>query len=186
MKIPAYAQGLFVIAAAGLLILLIAVVNLNSGKMNLSPAEVLNVLLGKGNARQNLIVFEFRLPRIILSLLVGIGMGALGCIMQSLLRNDMASHGTLGISSGSRLFVLLYIVAFPGRGALPVLAMPVLSFAGGISAAALIFLFSFRRGRDISPTGLILTGVALGSGYGAATTLLILKLDERQMDFVQR
>jgi ABC-type Fe3+-siderophore transport system permease subunit len=113
------------------------------------------VILGKGTPKQNLIIMEFRLPRIILAVFVGIGMGISGCIMQSLLRNDMASPGTLGISSGSGLFVL-------------------------------IFLLSYRKNREISPSGLILTGVALGSGYGALTTLLTLKLDQNQMEFIQR
>ena len=106
--------------------------------------------------------------------------------MQSLLRNDMASPGTLGISSGSGLFVLIFVVLFSAGTVSSAILMPLLSFVGGMTAAGLIFLLSYRRGRNVSPTGLILTGVALGSGYGALTTLLTLKLDENQMDFVQR
>ncbi|SHO48634.1 FecCD family ABC transporter permease [Anaerocolumna xylanovorans] len=164
----------------------IAVISINTGKMNLSPMEVLKVVLGKGTQRQNLIILEFRLPRITLAVLTGIGMGASGCIMQSLLRNDMASPGTLGISSGSGLFVLLYVVVFAAKGTSSAIALPLLAFLGGMIAAGLIFFLSYRRGKDISPTGLILTGVALGSGYGAATTLLVLRLDQYQMDFMQR
>nr|WP_246579177.1 iron ABC transporter permease [Alkaliphilus flagellatus] len=169
-----------------LVLFIIAVISINSGKMNLSPSEVFNVIIGKGTARENLIVFEFRLPRIILSILVGIGMGTSGCIMQSLLRNDMASPGTLGISSGSGLFVLMFVVMFSTQGTSSAIALPLLAFVGGMTAAALIFLLSYRRGKDISHTGLILTGVALSSGYGALTTLLTLKLDQHQMDFMQR
>ncbi|WP_099469779.1 FecCD family ABC transporter permease [Konateibacter massiliensis] len=179
-------RGIIILLLMFLLMLAIAVISMNSGKMNLSPIEVLNVILGKGTDKQNLIVFEFRLPRIILGMLVGIGMGASGCIMQSLLRNDMASPGTLGISSGSGLFVLLFVVIFSVQGMSSAIALPLLAFVGGMTAAGLIFLLSYRRGRDISPTGLILTGVALSSGYGALTTLLTLKLDENQMDFMQR
>lgn len=179
-------RGLFVLSIMLVIILILVVVSMNSGKMNLTPAEVLNVILGKGTDKQNLIVFEFRLPRIVLSVLVGIGMGASGCIMQSLLRNDMASPGTLGISSGSGLFVLLYVVAFSTGGVSSAITMPLLAFVGGMTAAFLIFLLSYRKGKEVSPTGLILTGVALGSGYSAVTTLLTLKLDESQMEFVQR
>lgn len=179
-------RGLFILALMLVLILVLVVVSMNSGKMNLTPGEVLNVVLGKGTDKQNLIVFEFRLPRIVLSVLVGIGMGVSGCILQSLLRNDMASPGTLGISSGSGLFVLLYVVVFSASGFSSAIAMPLLAFAGGMTAAFLIFLLSYRKGKDVSPTGLILTGVALGSGYSAVTTLLTLKLDESQMEFVQR
>lgn len=159
---------------------------MNVGKMNLSPLEVIKVIIGEGTSKQNLIVFDFRLPRIVLSILVGIGMGISGCIMQSLLKNDMASPGTLGISSGSGLFVLMYITLFASEGLLSPILLPGLAFAGGLTAAFLIFMFAFRRGRDISPTGLILTGVAMGSGYSALSLMLTLRLDKQQYDFALR
>lgn len=90
-------RGIIVNIVLMVLILMFAVISMNSGKMNLSPLEVLNVLLGNGTDKQNLIVFDFRLPRITLSILVGLGMGAAGVVMQSLLRNDMASPGRWGL-----------------------------------------------------------------------------------------
>lgn len=179
-------RGIAVVGILLFLVVLFAVISVNSGKMNLSPLEVWNVLLGKGTAKQNLIIFDFRLPRIVLSILVGLGMGAAGVVMQSLLRNDMASPGTLGISSGSGLFVLIFVVYFASLGTSSFIALPLLAFVGGMIAAGLIFLLSYRRNREISPIGLILTGVALGSGYGALTTFLTLKLDDSQMDFMLR
>ncbi|MFB9277591.1 FecCD family ABC transporter permease [Cohnella cellulosilytica] len=179
-------RGIVVIAILFALMVIFSVVSVNSGKMNLSPLEVLNVLLGKGTEKQNLIVFDFRLPRIVLSILVGLGMGAAGVVMQSLLRNDMASPGTLGISSGSGLFVLIFVVYVASMGSNSFIVLPLLAFLGGLLAAGLIFLLSYRRGRDISPIGLILTGVALGSGYGGLTTFLTLKLNDTQMDFMLR
>lgn len=92
-------QGIKINILLVFLLIIVAIVSINSGKMNLSPSEVFQVILGKGTAKQNLIVYEFRLPRIILAILVGIGMGTSGCILQSLLKNHMASPGTLGISS---------------------------------------------------------------------------------------
>lgn len=179
-------RGIMIILVMLALTLIIAVIGMNSGKMNISPGDVLNVLLGKGTDKQNLIVYEFRLPRIVLAILVGIGMGAAGCIMQSLLRNDMASPGTLGISSGSGLFVLVFVVLFSAKGISSAMMLPLLSFVGGMTAAAIIFLLSFRRGRELSPTGLILNGVALSSGYSAFTIMLTLRLDDKQMDFMLR
>lgn len=179
-------RGVMILALLVVIMVAIAVISINSGKMSLSVSEVFQVILGKGTDKQNLIIFEFRLPRIVLAVLVGIGMGASGCIMQSLLRNDMASPGTLGISSGSGLFVLIFVVMFASKGTSSAFVLPLLAFVGGMTAAGLIFILSYRRGRDISPTGLILTGIALSSGYGALTTLLTLKLDQNQMDFMQR
>jgi iron complex transport system permease protein len=179
-------RGVMILVLMVVIMVVIAVISINSGKMSLSISEVFHVILGKGTDKQNLIIFEFRLPRIILAILVGIGMGASGCIMQSLLRNDMASPGTLGISSGSGLFVLIFVIMFASKGTSSAFVLPLLAFVGGITAAGLIFILSYRRGRDISPTGLILTGIALSSGYSALTTLLTLKLDQNQMDFMQR
>lgn len=186
MNLSRNSRGISIILLLTVLTLLVAVLSMNVGKMNLSPLEVFKVIIGEGTSKQNLIVFEFRLPRIVLSVLVGIGMGISGCIMQSLLKNDMASPGTLGISSGSGLFVLLYITLFASEGLLSPIILPGLAFAGGLTAAFLIFMFAFRRGRDISPTGLILTGVAMGSGYSALALLLTLRLDKQQYDFALR
>lgn len=168
------------------LVILISIISINSGKMSVSPSEVWQVFMGNGSPQQNLIVYEFRLPRIILGYFVGIGMGVSGVIMQSLLKNDMASPGTLGISSGSGLFVLIYIVLFNSESVLAAYALPVISFVGGLVSAVIIFLLSYSSKREMSPTGLILTGVAVGSGYSALTTMLSLKLDERQMEFIQK
>ncbi|KAF6625162.1 iron ABC transporter permease [Paenibacillus sp. EKM208P] len=186
MKLSRNTRGISIILLLVVLTLLVAVLSMNVGKMNLSPLEVFKVIIGEGTSKQNLIVFDFRLPRIVLSILVGIGMGISGCIMQSLLKNDMASPGTLGISSGSGLFVLMYITLFASEGLLSPILLPGLAFAGGLTAAFLIFMFAFRRGRDISPTGLILTGVAMGSGYSALSLMLTLQLDKQQYDFALR
>ncbi|URJ45607.1 iron ABC transporter permease [Paenibacillus polymyxa] len=186
MKLSRNMRGISIILLLVVLTLLVAVLSMNVGKMNLSPLEVFKVIIGEGTSKQNLIVFDFRLPRIVLSILVGIGMGISGCIMQSLLKNDMASPGTLGISSGSGLFVLMYITLFASEGLLSPILLPGLAFAGGLTAAFLIFMFAFRRGRDISPTGLILTGVAMGSGYSALSLMLTLRLDKQQYDFALR
>jgi len=179
-------RGMFVNAALVALILIMSILSLNSGKMSLSPLDVMSVFLGDGTDKQHVIVFDFRLPRIVLSLLVGLGMGASGVVMQSLLRNDMASPGTLGISSGAGLFVLIFVVYIASLGTSSFIVLPLLAFIGGLLAAGLIFLLAYRRRRAISPIGLILTGVALGSGYGAVTTFLTLKLDDTQMNFMLR
>lgn len=168
------------------LVLLMAVISMNVGKMNLSPLEVVKVLIGQGTDKQNLTVFEFRLPRIVLAVLIGAGMAIAGSVMQTLLRNDLASPGTLGISSGAGLFVLLYITVFSVKGFFSPFILPVLAFAGGITAALLIFLLAYRKGREISPTGLILTGVAVGTGYGALSLMITLKLEKKQYDFALR
>lgn len=179
-------KKIMVLGILVIFMLVISVISINSGKMSVAPFDVWQVLLGKGTPQQQLIVFEFRIPRIVLAIFVGIGMGISGVIMQSLLKNDMASPGTLGISSGSGLFVLIYLVVFHSESVFASYALPILSFIGGILSALLIFFLSYKRNKEMSPTTLILTGVAVGSGYSALTTMLSLRMDERQMEFMQK
>jgi iron complex transport system permease protein len=181
-----YTKPIGIIILLAILVAAAAVISMNVGKISLSPAEVLQVFLGEGTAKQRLIVYDLRMPRIVLAILVGTGMSLSGCIMQSLLKNDLASPGTLGISSGSGLFVLLYISVFAAGGAVSPIMLPVLAFLGGITAAFMIFLLAYKKGRALSPTGLILTGVAMGSGYGALSLMITLHLDEKQYDFALR
>ncbi|MGX7024847.1 FecCD family ABC transporter permease [Vagococcus hydrophili] len=179
-------KKIMVLGILVIFMLVISVISINSGKMSVAPFDVWQVFLGKGTPQQQLIVFEFRIPRIVLAIFVGIGMGISGVIMQSLLKNDMASPGTLGISSGSGLFVLIYLVVFHSESVFASYALPILSFIGGILSALLIFFLSYKRNKEMSPTTLILTGVAVGSGYSALTTMLSLRMDERQMEFMQK
>lgn len=175
---------LFILVVLILVLMTLIIWSLNTGKMALAPNEIFQVLLGNGTAKENLIVFEFRLPKILLGIFVGIGMGISGCLMQSLLKNDMASPGTLGISSGSGVFVIFALML--GMRQESPLFLPIMAFIGGLLAALLIFIFSYQKGKHLSPLTLILTGVALGTGYDALTLLFSLRMDTEKFEFAQR
>lgn len=180
------ASGWSVTLAFAVLLFLLVLVSLNTGKMSLRLGEIMEVFLGAASERNETIVYQFRMPRIVLAALVGFGMGGAGVVLQTLLRNDMASPGTLGISAGAGLFVMLVIAGFQITALPSRYLLPVLAFVGGITSAVLIFLLAYRRHAEVSPTGLILTGVAVGTGYGALTLMITLKLDDNQMEFAQR
>ncbi|MFF2907611.1 FecCD family ABC transporter permease [Paenibacillus sp. NPDC057934] len=171
-----------------LLILLIvgAILSLNMGKMSLNPLEVFKVLVGQGPEENHLVVYKFRLPRIVLAILVGFGMALAGAVMQALLRNDLADPGMLGISSGSGLMVLLIISTVGIQGATTAFVLPSMAFVGGLLAALLIYVLAYRKHRMISSTRLVLTGVAINVGLSALTLFLTLKLDDQKYEFAQR
>ncbi|MEK4348009.1 FecCD family ABC transporter permease [Paenibacillus sp. FSL P4-0184] len=171
-----------------LIILLIAgaILSLNMGKVSLNPLEVFQALLGQGPEEHNLVVYKFRLPRIVLAILVGFGMALAGAVMQALLRNDLADPGMLGISSGSGLMVLLIISTVSIQGAAITLLLPSMAFLGGLLAAALIYVLAYRKRRMISSTRLVLTGVAINMGFSALSLFLTLKLDDQKYEFAQR
>ncbi len=113
------------------------------------------------------IILDLRLPRALLALLIGGGLGLCGAALQGYLRNPLADPSVLGISSSAALGAVFSI--FAGLGGIA-WVLPGFALAG---AAVATVLLSLMVGRGGSPTLLVLTGVMLSSLTGALTTLLI-------------
>ncbi|MRN54462.1 FecCD family ABC transporter permease [Paenibacillus monticola] len=177
-------RGITVLSSLGILILAVFIVSMNTGFMRLSPLDVLHTLAGEGTHQQKLILFEFRLPRIVISLLVGAGFAVSGCILQSLSRNALAEPGTLGINAGAGFAVIIYISFFPASTTASVFLLPLLALAGAGLTATLIYFLSYRKEDGLSPTRLILIGIAVSAGIYAFQLILSLRLDPRNYQFV--
>lgn len=169
------------VLAAGALLLLTAIyVSLTSGTFDMSVKEVVTTLLRiSPSPEHDLVVFEFRLPRIVIAALVGFGLGIAGAVLQGVTRNGLADPGMLGINAGAGagivLFIFLYSGKIRGLGWESVMLMPLFGFIGGLLAVALIFALARERGR-LDSQRLLLTGIAIGSGFGALTLYLSLKM----------
>ncbi|MDR7317387.1 iron ABC transporter permease [Brevibacillus nitrificans] len=166
------------------LILAVFIISMNTGYIRLSPSELLSTLFGSGTQKQELILFEFRLPRIVISILIGAGLALSGCVIQGISRNPLADPGILGINAGAGLTVMLFISFYPSTAATPVFLLPVLALIGASGTAVLIYLLAHKRHQGLSPTRVVLTGVAVASGMSAATIVLTLRLSPDKYQFV--
>lgn len=188
-KIQAYKRKIarrnagIILAFSGLL-LLSFLVSMNSGYTKLSPFDTLRTLFGGGSNMENLILFEFRLPRIVIAMLVGTGLALSGCIIQGVSRNALADPGLLGINAGAGLTVILFVMFFGAQSMLSIFTLPFLALIGAAITAVLIYALAFKRETGIAPIRLILTGIAVQAGITALTTVLVVKLDDTQFDFV--
>ena len=120
------------------------------------------------------VVFEIRLPRIILAALVGCALSQAGSVYQGLFRNPLADPYLIGVSSGAGLGATIAIafglpLRWGGLGAVSLLA-----FLGALGATALVYLLS-RSGGRASVTTLLLAGVALGAFLSSVTTFLMIR-----------
>lgn len=177
-------RGITVMSMLAILIIILFIVSMNTGFMRLTPMEVLHTFLGDGTRQQKLILFDFRLPRIVISLLVGAGFAVSGCILQSLSRNALAEPATLGISAGAGFAVIIFISFFPATTAAPVFVLPLLALGGAGLTAALIYILAYRKEDGLSPTRLILIGIAVAAGINACQLVLALRLDPNHYQFV--
>ncbi len=177
-------RNILIMTTFAALLLLSFIISMNTGYAKLSPLDTLRTLFGGGTHKETLILFDFRLPRIIISILVGAGLSLSGCIIQGVAKNPLADPGLLGINAGAGLAVVLFVIFFGAKTFLSVFTLPFLALIGAGVTALLIYLLSYKKGEGIAPIRLILTGVAIQAGIFAAMTVLVIKLDEDQFDFV--
>lgn len=142
------------------LLAIAAAASLFLGRVNISPAAIVEGLFTADPNLAHLVVMELRLPRTVLAMLVGAALGLSGAVLQGLLRNPLAEPGLLGVSSGAALGAVVSIY-FSLATAFS-LATPLLGLAGALGAGALTF--ALGRGGTLS---LILAGSAV-SGLMAA------------------
>ncbi len=173
-----------IVLTFSVLLILSFIVSMNTGYTKLSPLDTLRTLFGGGSEKENLILFSFRLPRIVVSILVGAGLALSGCIIQGVSRNALADPGLLGINAGAGLTVILFVLFFGSQSTITIFTLPFLALIGAGITAVLIYTLSYKRQIGIAPIRLILTGVAVQAGISALTTVLVVKLDDTQFDFV--
>jgi iron complex transport system permease protein len=126
------------------------------------------------------IVWEIRLPRVLLACIVGAGLASVGTVMQALVRNPLADPYILGVSSGASVGAAAVIMfnAFGLRALFGTWAISAAGFAG--ASVAMVLVYTIARGQlGLSPTRLILGGVAASYIFAAITSLLIFLGDPR-------
>jgi len=175
------------------LLALTGLLSLLAGAIELSPGEVLRILLSHAglasvegiDSTRIMVLEQLRLPRLLLGVFTGAALGAAGCTLQGLFRNPLADPGLLGVSSGAALGAVAVMVLgagpgqsfahFPGQFAIPVAA-----FAGGLAATALVYRLGQVNGRSDMAT-MLLAGIAINAVALAGTSLLTYYADDLQL-----
>lgn len=166
------------------LLIVLFLISLNTGVIRIDPVTVIKTIFGGGDARDELLLFEFRLPRITIAVLIGMGLAVSGAVLQGIVKNPLADPGIIGINAGAGLAVMLFVSYFSTELGNSVFIMPILAFIGAGAAAVVIYAFSYKKDEGVSPIRLILVGVAVAAGISALMIVLTLKLDPRTYDFV--
>lgn len=171
----------FTFSVLVILIVIASLLSLQFGVVSISPSEVFQTFMGNGSGKQELVLFQIRMPSIILAILIGAGMAIAGAILQAITNNELADPGILGINSGAGLAVVLYIALFQHLGSYNVYLLPMFAFAGALLTAALIVTLAWKGG--FQSIRLVLVGIGVNAGLGALLIAFQLKMDP--IDFMK-
>ncbi|MFI6015744.1 FecCD family ABC transporter permease [Streptomyces sp. NPDC051243] len=157
---------LLLVAALAASVLLIG-----TGDFPIAAGDVLRTLVGDGNAGQEFIVNELRLPRVLVGLLVGASLGLGGALFQALSRNPLGSPDILGLGQGSTAGALVVIVLFSGSAG----QVTVGALVGGLATGLAIYLLAWKRG--VHGYRLVLVGIGMSAIMTAVNGYLLTKAD---------
>jgi len=172
-------RSLFILGTAVLLVGFI-LIGMLQGSSDISLRDVVSVILGQGEWKDSQIIWNIRLPRVLSSVLAGMGLAVAGAAMQSILRNPLGSPFTLGISQAA-VFGVAFAVIVLGAGSTHssmsdavVINNPyivtICAFLFGLICTVAILLVSRLRGA--TPETMILAGIIIGSLFTALTAAI--------------
>ncbi|MDR2565729.1 MAG: iron chelate uptake ABC transporter family permease subunit [Bifidobacteriaceae bacterium] len=153
----------------------VGLAGIRAGSSQLTTAEIARVLLGAGAPAQELVMLEFRLPRVVGGLAVGACLGLAGALTQTFARNPLATPDILGVTSGAAAGAVAAICLGGGTyGVGPILltlGMPAAAAVGALATAAVVYGLAWRGG--VESYRLILIGIGATAALGGVTSYLI-------------
>ncbi|MDT7844289.1 FecCD family ABC transporter permease [Streptomyces justiciae] len=165
LDVRAFVVVLLLLAAA----LAASVVLIGTGDFPIPAGDVLKTLMGDGNAGQEFIVNELRLPRVLVGLLVGASLGLGGALFQAVSRNPLGSPDILGLGQGATAGALTVIVLFSGSAG----EITVGALLGGLGAGLAIYLLAWKQG--VHGYRLVLVGIGVSAILTAVNGYLLTK-----------
>ncbi|UFJ39447.1 iron ABC transporter permease [Brevibacillus humidisoli] len=149
---------------------LVLIGGLSVGSTMIHPIDVIKHLFGLGSGEHAFTIDTLRLPRMLLSLLVGAALGVSGLILQSIIRNPLASPDVIGVTGGASaaaVFFLSYMASERASSSW----LPLAALAGAGLVSLIIYLLAWKKG--VTPMRIVLVGIGMAAAMGALTTFMI-------------
>ncbi|WP_415975565.1 FecCD family ABC transporter permease [Rhodococcus sp. 077-4] len=154
-----------------LVTMVVCVVAVGTGDLYIPPNEVLEAVLGDAPRVTEIVVMEWRFPRVALAFLFGAALGVSGAVFQSLTRNPLGSPDIIGFATGSYTGALVVILTLGGG----YYRIGVGALVGGLATAAVVYLLAYRRG--VQGFRLIIVGIAVSAVLASINTWLVIRAD---------
>ena len=166
MSAKKHIRGVIIIAVLLVISLFSIVICVGIGSIEFTPREVIRAIFVDDDSKSRLIIWNLRFPRILTGGFVGICLALSGCILQGVMRNNLASPSTIGVTGGASFVGYLTLVAFPAYSHL----LPIGSMVGAFVTTMLIYGLAYQKG--VSPVRMILSGMAVSALFGAFNDII--------------
>ncbi|MFX3636481.1 MAG: FecCD family ABC transporter permease [Candidatus Pristimantibacillus sp.] len=150
------------------LLAIAALISIGLGSVRYSPMETLMTIFGQGDEAANTILWDIRIPRVFLALIIGANLAASGALLQAVMLNPLADPGLTGVSSGAAVAVLFIMLVVPGYSSM----IPLAAIIGGTLAAIMVYAWAWKKEGGFTPIRIILSGVAVNAVFGGVIGLL--------------
>ncbi|MBC5636215.1 iron ABC transporter permease [Ornithinibacillus sp. BX22] len=168
------------------LIVITAIISMGIGYSSVSFDRILPTLFGEGSFKEHFVLFEVRLPRILITILAGAALAVSGSILQGITRNDLADPGIIGINAGAGVVIAIFFLYFPIDTGNFVYLLPVLAFIGAFVTAVIIYLLSYKRNSGFHPIRLVLVGVGFAMALSGVMIVVISSAEREKVDFISK
>nr|AAL40847.2 FhuG [Streptococcus agalactiae] len=153
----------FVLISSVIILLLLILVSISLGYANTSVIDVLKLIRENLMMPSIFIITNIRLPRIIVCIFGGASLENCWVAITDINQKSIADSGILGINAGAGLVIALTIGTFNVSNPTILYFLPLLAMFGGLVTIFLVYLMSYRRNHNISPTRLIVTGIGIST-----------------------
>lgn len=168
------------------LTLICIVISLGLGFSPVSYDRIIPNLIGMGTDKENMILYQIRLPRIMITVLAGMALALSGVILQSITQNELADPGILGINAGAGVAIAFFYLFVPVKAGEFSLMLPLVAFLGALITSALTYGLAWNRNSGTSPMRLVVVGICFSMALSGLMVVLVSAADREKVDFIAK
>lgn len=150
-----------------MLLLVSIIIAVGIGSVQFTLSQTWQTLIGSGKDADNTILWDIRIPRVLMALIIGANLAASGILLQAVMNNPLADPGLTGVSSGAAVTVLFIMLVAPEFSGF----IPLAAIVGGF-AAVMVYAWAWKKESGYTPIRIILSGVAVNAVFGGVIGLL--------------
>jgi iron complex transport system permease protein len=168
-------KAVFVFSSIFFITAALMIISAAMGQLYIAPLDVVKAITGTGNEMHQTVVNTFRLPRILIALLVGIALAVAGGILQGIIKNPLASPDIIGLTGGASVAVVAFLAIFSDKNhslTVSISWLPLAAFIGAGVTAFIVYLLAWKNG--VSPIRLVLVGIGISGLMQAGTTMMMI------------